>query len=239
MENTKIEVIGTTNPVSGLTVTTYTDGKTQIDVSEDLKKQIIDFMASYDREVAKCGFVEAVAKKINCVFHSRHPITGRATGHVKIGGRYLDKEQLKKLFGYETTREAADTKEAADKPRTTTTKHVTRLIKLQRAKSDFKKRCQEIVFNSSIDNCSDLDTFFFACFKAAKKRDAADKKAADWVYQNSTRAKQKAKKVETAQKAINELSEKQKDEFFAKQMGLSVEQYLILKPQIEAMKQAK
>lgn len=240
-ENFEIQVVETSQPVDGLTVTTYTDNTTKIEVSEDLKKQMIDFMAYYNKEVEKCGFVEYIAKKINCDFFSKHPITDRGTGHVKIGGRYLDKEQLKKLFGYETTKEPADTKETDGntKPKTPGKKHVTRVTKLIRARADFMNRCKEIVFNTSIDSCQNLNAFFLDCFKAAKKRDDADKRASDWVYQNSARAKAKAKKVDNAQKAINELSDKQKDEFMAKQMGLSVEQYLILKPQIEAMKQTK
>lgn len=232
MKNTevKIEVVETTKPVDGLAVTTYTDNTTKIEISEDLKKQMIDFMASYNKEVEKCGFVEAVAKKINCDFFSKHPITGRATGHVKIGGRYLDKEQLKKLFGYvETTKEPADTKEASNKPKTPGKKHVTRVTKLLRARTDFVNRCKEIVFNTSVDSCQNLNAFFLDCFKAANKRDRDDKKASDWVYNNSTRAKQKSKKVETAKKAIDDIPEDEALKLLAAKFGYSVDELKALK----------
>lgn len=231
-----------TNPVEGLkiTVTTFENSNdaptTTIEISEELKKTVADYIENFTE---KTGLIKGVANLLNLEYYSKHPITNRNTCVVKFGGLYKDGAQIKRLFGIDDRKEPEDNNtEKADKPKTTNTRHVSRVTKLLRARADFKNRCKEIVFDS-IDNCSDLNTFFFECFKAAKKRDAADKKASDWVYQNSTRAKQKAKKVETAQKAIDELSEKQKDEFMAKQMGLSVEQYSILKPQIEAMKQTK
>lgn len=232
MKQTKInEEI--TNPVEGLkiTVTTFENSNekpvTTIEISDELKKTVADYIENFTE---KTGLIKGVANLLNLEYYSKHPITDRKTCVVKFGGLYKDNTQIKRLFGIEDTTEKETTeKETTEKNKVTTKKHVTRLIKLQRAKNDFKKRCQEILINSSIDNCSDLNTFFFECFKAAKKRDESDKKASDWVYQNSTRAKQKAKKVETAQKAIDDISEDEAFKLLASKLGYSVEELKALK----------
>lgn len=221
-----------TTPVDGLkiTVTTFENSNeeptTTIEISDDLKKTVTDYIENFTE---KTGLIKGIASLLNLEYYSKHPITDRKTCVVKFGGLYKDNTQIKRLFGIEDKKEQTDNNtEKADKPKTTKINHVSRVTKLLRARADFKNRCKEIVFDS-IDNCSDLNTFFFECFKAAKKRDSADKKAADWVYQNSTRAKQKAKKVETAQKAIDDISEDEAFKLLADKLGYSVEELKALK----------
>lgn len=221
-----------TTPVDGLkiTVTTFENSNeeptTTIEISDDLKKTVTDYIENFTE---KTGLIKGIASLLNLEYYSKHPITDRKTCVVKFGGLYKDNTQIKRLFGIEDKKEQTDNNtEKADKPKTTKINHVSRVTKLLRARADFKNRCKEIVFDS-IDNCSDLNTFFFECFKAAKKRDSADKKAADWVYQNSTRAKQKAKKVETAQKAIDDIPEDEALKLLADKLGYSVEELKALK----------
>ena len=99
----KVVEVEKQQPVEGLqTTTTETTSKNEvleqhtiIEISSELCEKVREY---YNAHHTENGMLRALAKIVGVPYYTKHPITGRSTGHAEINGEYYDLWAFLSLF---------------------------------------------------------------------------------------------------------------------------------------------
>ena len=102
-ENVKVVEVEKQQPVEGLqTTTTETTSKNEVleqhtilEISDELCNKVREY---YNAHHTENGTLRALAKIVGVPYYTKHPITGRSTGHAEINGEYYDLWAFLSLF---------------------------------------------------------------------------------------------------------------------------------------------